>query len=109
IGIAVRDGLVELDESICTYLTEYKGREQCAIRVIDTITHGSGLAWQELGEDGVKSSLWAMLQGEGHRDQISFVLGHAFETEPGTRFVYSTGTASVASAIAQRVLETKYG
>ena len=109
VGVAVREGLVALDDSVCTHLPEFNGRPQCAIRVIDTITHGSGLAWQEVGFDGVESSLWAMLHGEGHRDLVSFVLGHAMATEPGTRWAYNTGTASLAAAIAQRVLAPKYG
>ena len=109
IGVAVREGLVALDDSVCTHLPEFTGRPQCAIRVIDTVTHGSGLAWQEVGFDGVESSLWAMLHGEGHRALVAFVMGHAMVPTPATRWSYNTGTASLAAAIAQRALEKKYG
>lgn len=50
-----------------------------------------------------------MLQGEGHRDQMAFVMSHAMATRPGTRWAYNTGTASMAAAVAQRALEKKYG
>lgn len=38
VGVAVREGLVALDDSVCEHLPEFAGRPQCEIRVIDTLT-----------------------------------------------------------------------
>lgn len=111
IGVAVKEGLVDLDASICQYLTEFKGRNVCAIRVIDTITFAPAMRWQEgyEHEPYQTSSVISMLFGEGHRNQLEFILGHDMIGEPGKHWRYSTGTSEVAAAIAQRALQGRHG
>ncbi|MFT3711099.1 MAG: serine hydrolase [Archangium sp.] len=111
IGIAVKEGALKLEDSICEHLPEFAGRPQCAITVKDTITFATGLGWQEEYEDEVYqvSSVIAMLFGSGHRDQLGFILGEKVVATPGTRWSYSTGDAEVASALAKRALARTHG
>ncbi|HEY1089151.1 MAG TPA: serine hydrolase, partial [Archangium sp.] len=111
IGVAVKEGLVSLDESVCTYLKDYEGTPQCAIKVKDPITFGTGLQWQEEYEDQSYqvSSVIAMLFGVGHRDQLKHIITHKLVAEPGTRWSYSTGDAHLAGALAKRALTEAHG
>ncbi len=111
LGVAVNKGLVDLDKSICEYLTAYRGSSVCNITVKNMATFGPGLQWQEEYEDqGYQgSSVISMLLGVGHVDQVDFVLKHRQLYEPGTQFIYSTGTAHVVSTLAKKALAAKYG
>ncbi len=112
VGIASGAGALQLDDSICKYLTEYASKtEVCKIRVRDAITFGTGLKWQEGYEDGPRntSSVISMLLGEGYRNQLKFLLGHAIAAAPGAQWLYSTGDAELAAALAKRALEPAYG
>ncbi len=111
VGIAVKEGLLNLSDSICATLTEYEGRPQCAITVKDAITFGTALGWQEEYEDASYqvSSVISMLFGAGHRDQLTHIVSHKLVGEPGKVWSYSTGDAELASALAQRALEPVHG
>ncbi len=111
VGIAVREGVLNLSDSICTHLPEYVGTPQCDITVLNAITFSTGLNWQEGYENSTyqESSVIAMLYGVGHRDQLSFILEHRLQTQPGQQWRYSTGDAHLAAALAQRALEKKHG
>jgi CubicO group peptidase (beta-lactamase class C family) len=111
IGTAVHQGLMSLDDSVCKYLTEYEGTDQCKIRVKDAITFGTGLQWQEEYEDQSYqvSSVIAMLFGVGHRDQLKHIITHKLVAEPGARWSYSTGDAHLAAALAKRALTEAHG
>jgi CubicO group peptidase (beta-lactamase class C family) len=110
IGVAVQSAGLDLNASICTVLTEYSGAV-CDITVKDVITFSPGLQWQEDYEhDSYQtSSVISMLLGEGHKDMVKFVLSHKKVAEPGSEFVYSTGTAHVLATIAKRKLEPAFG
>lgn len=112
VGVAVNQGLMTLDESLCKQLPEYQSDPVvCGITVKNIITFGSGLQWQEEYEDAgyQVSSVLAMLLGSGHKDQIKHVLTHRKLREPGTQFVYSTGDAHVVGTLAKRALTAKHG
>ncbi|MDP1921985.1 MAG: serine hydrolase [Myxococcales bacterium] len=112
IGVAVHQGLMKLDDSVCTYLPEYASDPVvCAIQVKHFITFSPGLQWQEEYEDSgyQVSSPLAMLFGVGHRDTARFVLTHRKVAEPGTQFNYSTGFAHVAALLAKKALMPKHG
>jgi CubicO group peptidase (beta-lactamase class C family) len=111
VGVAVKEGLLSLDESVCTYLPEYAGTPQCAIKVKDAITFGTGLQWQEEYEDQSYqvSSVIAMLFGVGHKDQLKHIITHKLVAEPGTRWSYSTGDAHLAAAVAKAALVPTHG
>lgn len=111
VGIAKGEGLLSLDDSICTHLPEYAGRPQCAITVRDAISFTTGLDWQETyeGDSYQLSSVIAMLFGVGHRDVVRFLLDHQVAHTPGTYWNYSTGDANLAATLAKRALSKKYG
>lgn len=112
VGVAVNQGLMSLDDSVCKHLPEYANDPVvCAITVKHIVSFGSGLQWQEEYEDkGYQvSSVIAMLFGVGHKDQVKHVLTHRKLREPGTQFVYSTGDAHVVGTLAKRALTAKHG
>jgi CubicO group peptidase (beta-lactamase class C family) len=111
IGIAVREGALTLDDSICVHLPEYEGTQQCAITVRDSITFATSLGWQEgyENESYQTSSVISMLFGSGHRDQLRHILSTRMVADAGQRWSYSTGDAELASAIAKRALSKAHG
>ncbi len=108
-GIAVKEGKLSLDDSICKYLTEFAGRDQCRIKVHDVLTFATGLQWAEEYEGGnyQTSSVLAMLFGSGHVDQLGHILGHKVEATPGSRWQYSTGDAELLSEVVRRAMTTE--
>jgi CubicO group peptidase (beta-lactamase class C family) len=111
VGIAVKEGSLNLSSSICTYLPEFVGTDQCAITVKDVITFGTGLGWQEEYEHSTYqvSSVLALLFGVGHQDQLKHILTHKIVAAPGKRWNYSTGDAELAAALAKRALVKQHG
>lgn len=111
VGIATFKAGMSLDDSICTWLPEFVGRPQCAITVRDAITFGTGLDWQEEYENATYqvSSVIAMLYGVGHRNQLAHIVGHRMAAAHAERWNYSTGDAELASALARRALEKRFG
>ena len=108
-GIAVKQGAMSIDDSICKHLTEYEGKPVCSITAKHALTFSTGLAWQEGYENEPYrfSSVISMLFGEGHRDQLSHILTHRQAFEPGKEWEYSTGDAQLESAVVKRALEAK--
>lgn len=112
VGVAVQQGLMDVNDSVCKHLTEYAGDPVvCAITVKHFLEFGSGLQWQEEYEDRSYqvSSVIAMLYGTGRRDQVRHVLTHRKLREPGTVFAYSTGDAHVVATLAKRALTGTHG
>ncbi len=110
IGIAVQQGALTLEDPICQHLPQAPA-SACDIRVKDLLTFASGQQWQEEYENGSyqTSSVISMLFGEGHRDQVGFVLKHRRLAAPGTAFVYSTGDAHVLATVAKNALGKAHG
>ena len=110
VGIAEMKGALKLSDSICVHLPEYAGKPVCDITVKDVITFGTGFNWQEEYEKSSyqQSSVISMLYGVGHQDQLAHVLGTSIGAKPGTRWMYSTGDAHLAAAIAKRAF-VKHG
>ncbi|MEW5741787.1 MAG: serine hydrolase [Myxococcota bacterium] len=113
IGVAVQQRALKLSDSICDYVRGFSGTSVCGITVKHAITFATGIAWQEEYEGAPEgyqvSSVIAMLYGEGHRDQLRFVLSHRAATAPGDQWLYSTGDAHVVAAVAKGALDRKVG
>ncbi|MEQ1567608.1 MAG: serine hydrolase, partial [Myxococcota bacterium] len=109
-GIAVRDGLLSLDDSICAHLSGVP-EASCAVRVRDLLEFASGWDWHETYEGGGlrTSSVLAMLYGEGQPDMATFVAGHPLRDPPGATWMYSSGDTNVLSAVVGRALRPTYG
>ncbi len=110
IGVAVQQGALTLEDSICDHLPGAPA-SACEIQVKHLLTFGSGLHWQEAYEHSgyQASSVISMLFGEGHRDQVGFALGHKVDAAPGSKFVYSTGEAHVLATVARNALAKAHG
>ncbi len=108
-GVAVREGLLSVDDSIC------RGREapeaSCAVKVRDVLSMGSGFDWRETyeGSPPTTSSVLAMLYGAEGADAFGFVAGHPLRAEPGTTWSYSSGDTNVAAAVVGDALASRYG
>jgi len=110
LGIAAQQGRVRLEDSVCTLLPKTP-TASCAIRVVDVLSFASGLDRKETYENDppTKSSVVAMLYGEGAQDMAAFTLGHPLRDPPGTSFQYSSGDANVVAALAGEALAPAYG
>lgn len=111
VGRAVALGKLEIDKGICTYV-KVDRREFCdRLTVRHFLEFSTGLDWNEIyeNESNQRSSVLAMLYGEGKRDMVAFVASHRFREEPGTSYCYSTGDSTVLAAAARGALEGTYG
>jgi len=109
-GVAVREGSLNIDTSICAYLPETDA-SHCTMTVKNLLEFGSGLDWHETyeGSSPTSSSVLAMLYGEGQPEMAKFVLKTPSRDAPGTSYMYSSGDTNVLSAIVHKALMPKHG
>lgn len=110
VGIAVREGLLSVDDSICDHLRDLP-EPACEVTIDDLLAFASGFDWHETyeGESPRTSSVLAMLYGEGRKDMASFTAHHPLRDPPGSSFMYSSGDTNVLAAIVTRLLSPSYG
>jgi CubicO group peptidase (beta-lactamase class C family) len=97
IGMAVRDGLVEVDAP--TGLEEWSGDERASITVDDLLRMSSGLEWAEVYDAGGDPRV--ML---GSPNFASVPIAKPLVDEPGRTFNYSTGTSAILTELLAREL-----
>ncbi|MFT4979161.1 MAG: CubicO group peptidase (beta-lactamase class C family) [Myxococcota bacterium] len=109
-GIAVRDGLVSLDDSICDHI-EATNPDNCVVTVADLLSFGSGLSWRETyeGDPPTTSSVVSMLYGDGIGDMAAFISSAERASEPGTTWQYSSGDTTLLSAVLGAAMAPKHG
>ena len=109
-GVAVHQGALTLDDSICDHLS-IASPEACGVSVQNLLEFASGFDWKEIYEDesNQESSVIGMLYGIGRRDMVDFVTGHPLRDPPGTSYQYSTGDAVVLGSLAERALLADHG
>jgi len=109
-AIAVRDGLLSLDASICDHITP-TNPDNCVITVEDLLTFSSGLQWRETyeGDPPTTSSVVSMLYGDGIDDMAAFISSAARASEPGSTWQYSSGDTTLLTAVLQAAMVPKYG
>ncbi len=110
-GIAVRENLLSLDDSICEYVKATR-QANCAISVRNLLEFASGLDWREDYENGgtyQTSSVLAMLYGEGRKDMVAFITAHEQQEKPGTSWRYSSGDATLLAGVLDAALKPTYG
>ena len=109
-GVAVQQGALSVDDSICKRLPEYSG-DVCKITLKDALTFVTGLDWQEVYEHDPYqlSSDIAAFFGVGHKDQLAFILHTPIKAAPGEVWHYSTADAQLASVVVKRALVAKTG
>jgi CubicO group peptidase (beta-lactamase class C family) len=111
VGIAVKRGSLNLDDSICEYVKASR-QDNCAITVRNLLEFASGLDWREDYENGgtyQTSSVLAMLYGEGRRDMVSFITAHERSDAPGTSWRYSSGDATLLAGVLDAALRPSLG
>lgn len=108
-GVAVGEGKLDTEASICSYLD--LPQTACAVHVRDLMEMGSGFDWHETyeGSSPTASSVLAMLYGQGQPDMARFVAGHPFRDPPGATWYYSSGDTNILSAINGHALSADGG
>lgn len=110
-GIAVKEGLINLDDGLCEHL-KLASDEACRrLKVRHLLEFSSGLDFHEVyeNESNQSSSVLAMLYGEGHADMANFVAGHTFRDAPGTTYAYSSGDSTLLNAVVDAAMVPKFG
>ncbi|MEZ4236520.1 MAG: serine hydrolase [Myxococcota bacterium] len=110
VGIAVGEGALALDDTVCDALVATSG-DACRVHVVDLLEFASGFDWRETyeGESPTTSSVLAMLYGEGRADMAHFVAARPVVHEPGTTWRYSSGDTTLLAAIAGQALAPAHG
>ncbi len=110
VGAAVQQELLAVEDSICDHI-DVTNPDACAVTLQHAMEFSTGFAWRETyeGQPPTKSSVLAMLYGEGQPDVAAFVTGHPLRDPPGSTFLYSSGDTNVASAVASAALEPRWG
>ncbi|MFN7133063.1 MAG: serine hydrolase domain-containing protein, partial [Myxococcales bacterium] len=109
-GLAVAEGAITLDDSVCKHLT-LSDSSLCAITVRHLLEFASGIDWRETyeGQSNQVSSVLAMLYGEGRRDIVSFVASHPLRDPPGETFMYSSGDTNLLAGVLTAALKPRHG
>ncbi len=103
IGAAAREGTLDL--LAAPPVPEWEGDDpRRAITWTHLLRMCSGLRWLEAYIPGEGSDVIEMLFASGKADMASFAAGFAAVAEPGTTFVYSSGTTNILARALQLAL-----
>jgi CubicO group peptidase (beta-lactamase class C family) len=94
-GLLVADGLLDLDGP--APVPEWTDDERAAITLQQLLEMRSGLEWREDYADAGASDVIEMLFGSGQGDTAAFAATRPLAAEPGSTFVYSSGTTNIVS------------
>jgi CubicO group peptidase (beta-lactamase class C family) len=96
VGIAVDEGLMRLEDSVCTYLTPPVAADAtfCDITIEHLIHMSSGLAWNENYDDPDTSNVLQMLYGDV-TDMGLYTATQPRVAPAGTLWNYSSGEANL--------------
>ena len=107
VGIAVLDGLLDIDQP--TGLVEWSPDDRREITLRHLLEMRSGLLWVEDYVDGENSDVIDMLFGKGKEDTAAYAVSQPLIAQPGTSWVYSSGTTNIVSRILGNALGDTYG
>lgn len=102
VGMCVKDGLLSVEERAA--VPAWAGDERSAITMQHLLEMRSGLRWVEDYVDGETSDVIAMLFGTGKDDHARYAIECPLEHEPGSTWVYSSGTTNVITRILGNLL-----
>jgi CubicO group peptidase (beta-lactamase class C family) len=97
VGLLVADGVLDLDAPAA--VPEWVGDARAAITLQQLLEMRSGLRWREDYVDAGASDVIEMLFGGGRADTAAFAANRPLEHEPGTTFVYSSGTTNIVTRL----------
>ena len=103
-GIAIDKGLVAgIDETLFSFFPDYEYLNdpiKSQITLAHMLSMGSGLPWTEAySYDDPRNDLTAMISSE---DPIAYVLSKETVEDPGTKFIYNSGTTNLLGEIIRR-------
>jgi CubicO group peptidase (beta-lactamase class C family) len=109
IGLAVKDGLIDIEKPVRYYLRDYKdSSKKKELKVKHLLEMSSGIQWRETYESNpLVSSVIAMLFTRGFEDMSSFVAKKDVKERPGTYFEYSSGNTNFLLGLLKEVFERK--
>jgi CubicO group peptidase (beta-lactamase class C family) len=109
-GMAVKDGLVTLEQSVCATVPGLPDAS-CAVTVQHLLEFASGFEWRETyeGHPPTTSSVLAMLYGDGQPDMARFVGSLPLRDPPGTTYMYSSGDTMLLTAAVSAPLARAHG
>jgi len=99
VGIAVGDGLLDLDAPAPVPEWASADDPRRTITLEHLLTMRDGLDFNEDYVDGETSHVIEMLFGSGQVDVARFAASRPLLVEPGTRFNYSSGTSNIVARI----------
>lgn len=96
LGIAVRDGLLTLDDSVCTHVAPPPGASPtlCDTTIRNLVHMASGIDFDESYVDPVTSNALPMMYGD-EDDTGLYVAGRPRRTAAGTKVAYSSGDSNL--------------
>ena len=103
-GIAIDRGLLSLDEPAPVRSWQHRGDPRQQITLRHLLEMRSGLAWREEYVDGDASDVIDMLFGDGANDVAGWAEKQSLAHEPGTHWVYSSGTSNIISRLCSEAL-----
>lgn len=110
IGIAVRDGLIDISERAPVPEWSDTSDPRHAITWDQLLRMSSGLEWVEDYEPGNPSDVIAMLFGEkALEDTGAFAANKPLQHAPGSHWYYSSGTTNILARALGQVLNAKFG
>jgi len=98
-GVLVDQGRLTLDAPAPVPAWQSDGDPRKAITLRNLLQMRDGLSWNEDYADDQVSDVIEMLFGSGQADVASYATGQPLDVEPGTKFLYSSGTTNILTRI----------
>jgi CubicO group peptidase (beta-lactamase class C family) len=103
-GIAIDQGLIAgVDETLFAFFPDYEYLDdptKSQITLAHMLSMSSGLPWTEAySYDDPRNDLTAMI---GSDDPVAYILSKDLVEEPGTKFIYNSGTTNLLGEIIRR-------
>ena len=102
VGIAQMDGLLHAENN--NLFPEWANDERRNITLQQLLEMRSGLSWVEDYVDGDASDVIEMLFGSGVNDNAGYAIDQPLVAEPGSKWVYSSGTTNIVTRLLGNVL-----
>ncbi len=109
VGMAVGDGLISIDDN--HLFPEWEHDNRANITLGNLLNMSSGLEWVEDYVDDKTSDVIEMLFGSEKfvGDHAAYAASKYLEANPGTKYLYSSGTTNLVTKILSRALGEKPG
>lgn len=97
VGMAVADGLVDLDAPVACPEWDGPGDGRRSITLRHLLEMRDGLAFSEVYASGAGSDVVEMLYGAGAADTAAYAASRPPAAAPGTRFAYASGSSNLVA------------